>query len=205
MKTEMGTVIKRLRKAKGMSQAVLADKIGVATPNVSRYENGSQGIEFDKFSLIADALGVKVSEMFAMAEGGNNVIDGPDIKGRVPLISWVQAGEWQRIFENNDLDNVEWVETTYKVRKYTYALRVVGDSMETKFPEGCIIIVEPEEQPANKSYVIVRQDGDKATFKQFIDDGSEKYLKPLNNRYPIMPLQPDSEFCGVVKRMEMDV
>lgn len=200
---ELGFAIKKLRTEKKMSQAALAEKVGVSTPNISRYESGKQYPEFEKIKDIAEALDVKISDLFLVAEGVN-VKSGPDLY-KVPLISWVQAGNLKEVFINNDLDNIEHIETTYRARKYTYALRVVGDSMEAKFPEGSIIIVEPEEQPINKSFVIVRQDGNKATFKQLIDDGSSQYLKPLNERYPIIPLSPDSEFCGVVKRMEMDV
>ncbi|MBI1450350.1 helix-turn-helix domain-containing protein [Acinetobacter sp. FL51] len=200
---ELGTAIKKLRVEKKMSQALLAEKVGVSTPNISRYESGKQNPEFDKMKDIAEALNVKMSDLILMAEG-NNVKTGPDLY-RVPLISWVQAGNLKEVFINSDMDNLEWVETTYRARKCTYALRVVGDSMEPKFPEGSIIIVEPEEQANNKSFVIVRQDGDKATFKQLIDDGSERYLKPINERYPIIPFSSDSEICGVVKRMEMDV
>lgn len=200
---ELGTAIKKLRVEKKMSQALLAEKVGVSTPNISRYESGKQNPEFDKMKDIAEALNVRMSDLILMAEG-NNVKTGPDLY-RVPLISWVQAGNLKEVFINSDMDNLEWVETTYRARKCTYALRVVGDSMEPKFPEGSIIIVEPEEQANNKSFVIVRQDGDKATFKQLIDDGSERYLKPINERYPIIPFSSDSEICGVVKRMEMDV
>jgi SOS-response transcriptional repressor LexA len=203
MSFELGLAIKKLRVEKKMSQATLAEKVKVSTPNISRYESGKQNPEFEKIKDIADALGVKVSELFLVAEG-TNVKTGPDLY-RVPLISWVQAGNLKEVFINNDIDNLEWVETTYRARKFTYALRVVGDSMEPKFPEGSIIIVEPEEQASNKSFVIARQDGNKATFKQLIDDGGDRYLKPINERYPIIALLPDFEICGVVKRMEMDV
>ncbi len=203
MSFELGKAIKKLRVEKKMSQATLAEKVGVSTPNISRYESGKQNPEFDKMKAIADALNVKMSDLILIAEGVN-VKTGPDLY-RVPLISWVQAGNLKEIFINNDIDNVEWIETTYRARRYTYALRVVGDSMEPKFPEGSIIIVEPEEPAINKSFVIARQDGNKATFKQLIDDGMDRYLKPINERYPIIPLSIDYEICGVVKRMEMDV
>lgn len=134
-----------------------------------------------------------------------NVIPGPDLRGTVPLISWVQAGNWQEAVDNLPVGQGERIETTWKVRTHTYALRVKGDSMEPKFPDGCIVIVEPEEDARNGSYVIVRQKGDEATFKQLIHDGSHTWLKPLNPRYPIMPMADDAVICGVVKRMEMDI
>jgi len=205
VKTELGNAIKQLRKEKKLSQEDLANKINVDKGNISRYESGKQSPEFDKIGAIADALGIEVWELFAKAQGAN-ISEAPDLN-KVPLISWVQAGCWQDVFlDINNMDNIEWIETTYKPRKYSYALRVVGDSMETKFPEGCVIIVEPEEQAHNKSYVIVaQQDCNKATFKQLIDDESGRFLKPLNDKYPIMNMTPSTILCGVVKKMQMDV
>lgn len=205
MKAQIGEAMRKLRKDKKMTQDALAEKLEVATANISRYESGKQGIEVDKLPALAEALGVTVPEFFQIASGEeSNVSEATEVY-RVPLISWVQAGNYEDVFLSS-LDNIELIETTYKPRKYTYALRVVGDSMETKFPEGCIIIVEPEEQPHNKSFVIVTlQDSNQATFKQLIDDESGKYLKPLNEKYPLMPFQPSTAFCGVVKKMQMDV
>ena len=138
MKTELGQAIKMLRTERKMSQETLGNAIGVDKGNVSRYESGKQYPELDKVSDIADALGVEVWELFAKAQGCN-FSEASELY-KVPLISWVQAGNYNEIFlEPNGLDNIELVETTYKARRYTYALRVVGDSMELKFPEGCII------------------------------------------------------------------
>ena len=36
-----------------------------------------------------------------------------------------------------------------------YALRVLGDSMEPEFADGCVIIVDPGYAPRDGSYVIV--------------------------------------------------
>lgn len=135
----------------------------------------------------------------------SNVESAPDLIGSVPLISWVQAGNWENVIDNLAPGEGERIQTTYKAKKHTYALRVRGDSMEPKFPSGCIIIVEPEQCPTSGQYVIVRQNGDEATFKQYIEDGSSKYLKPLNDRYPIMEMRKDAVFCGVIRRMEMDI
>ncbi|MDW5462153.1 helix-turn-helix transcriptional regulator, partial [Acinetobacter baumannii] len=69
MKTEIGQAMRKLRKAKKMTQDTLAEKLGVAPANISRYEKGQQGIEVDKLPTLADALGVSVPEFFAIASG----------------------------------------------------------------------------------------------------------------------------------------
>lgn len=78
--------------------------------------------------------------------------------------------------------------------------------MEPGFPNGGIIVVDPDVQPRPGSYVVVRlDDSQQATFKQLVVDGGEQYLKPLNPRYPIMPVRERASFCGVVKQLVMDI
>jgi len=205
MKKELGKTIAARRKALGRTQAWLAERLDITPSNVSKYENGVQAPDFDRLVLLSGCLEIPMSELFRHAELGG-VEDGPDIRGSVPLISEVQAGNWKEVIDNLQPGEGVRIPTTYKAQKHTYALRVRGDSMEPKFPEGAIIIVEPEEAPNPGSYVIVRVNGDNsATFKQLVQDGDRQYLKPLNPRYPIMELKEDAVFCGVVKRMEMDV
>ena len=65
----------------------------------------------------------------------SNISDGPSIRGKVPVISWVQAGSYVEaidLFQPGDAD--EWTETTVNVGPHTFAVRVVGDSMMDKFP-----------------------------------------------------------------------
>lgn len=209
MKKEMGKAMRQLRKANKMTQDDLAEKIGVATANISRYENGSQGIEVDKLPVLAKALDVTIPEFFALATGEelDNIEQGPELTSRVPLISWVQAGNLEEVFSDiHNVEDIKWIDTTYKARKFTYALRVVGNSMEPQFPEGCTIIVEPEEIPHNKSFIIAMlAESNRATFKQLIDDESGKFLKPLNKEYPMIPVDGNFSVCGVVKKMQMDV
>lgn len=185
----------------GMSQSELARRSGTPQPTISRTLKGLSVPETETLAKIAKVLNIRFDHIGDVS----NVESAPDLLGFVPLISWVQAGNWEGVIDNLEPGEGERIQTTYKAKKHTYALRVRGDSMEPKFPAGCIIIVEPEECPSTGQYVIVRQNGDEATFKQYIEDGSAKFLKPLNDRYPIMEMRKDAVFCGVIKRMEMDI
>ena len=206
MKKEFGRAIREIRERQKLTQTDIGDKIGADRGTISRYENGNIAPDFERLTGLAEALGVSLGKLFDLAgTGQGGVEEGPDIKGTVPLISWVQAGSWQEVIDNLQPGEGERIATTYNTRRRTYALRVRGDSMEPKFPDGAILIVEPDETPDSGAYVIVRQNGNEATFKQYVQDGDTRYLKPINPRYPIMELKPDAVFCGVVKRVEMDV
>lgn len=60
--------IKALRKAKGLSQQMLADMAGVSRSQFSEIETGSRPANTLRLSAIAKALGVSVTDLF---EGGS--------------------------------------------------------------------------------------------------------------------------------------
>lgn len=93
---------------------------------------------------------------------------------------------------------MESIPTTVPVNRYTFALRVKGDSMEPRFTEGMLLIVEPELDAQHGDYVIVKNGSEETTFKQIVKDGEDWFLKPLNPRYPIKPLGSNT-IVGVVR------
>jgi phage repressor protein C with HTH and peptisase S24 domain len=81
-----------------------------------------------------------------------------------------------------------------------YALRVLGDSMEPEFPEGCVVIVDPGYAPRDGSYVIVEFAGD-VFFRQIVFEGERRFLRPLNAKYRGFELTgPYTIRGGVVQR-----
>ena len=140
-----------------------------------------------------------------------NVGPARDLRNEVPLISWVQAGDWNNLVDNFQPGDAErWVATNAKLSKHAFALRIVGDSMTNpggvpSFPEGTIIIVDPEREAAPGKFVVVRQNSDtECTFKQLVRDAGTHYLKPLNPRYPILEMLPDAVIAGVLVQAVMD-
>jgi len=217
----LGIRLKKCRKANGTTQQVAAKAVGMSQTNLSELESDlyptSSFIPMLANYYGVDALWLATGKAgkaqqnlstfgLQFKAGAPNIGGKIPLKGRVPLISYVAAGNWSEAVDNFTVGDAEvWVNTTIPVRKHTYALRVQGDSMEPKFPDGATIIVEPEEEAKNSSFVIVRQNGSDATFKQLVIDGGQKYLKPYNDRYPIMQMREDAVICGVVKQMVMDV
>lgn len=138
-----------------------------------------------------------------------NTSSGPEVR-ELPLISWVQAGAWAEVVDPYEPGGYErLVPVTRRYSDRAYALRVEGDSMQApdgpSFPPGSIIIVEPGAAARNGSFVVARLEATaEATFKQLVIDGGRKYLKPLNPRYPMLPIDSDATICGVVRQMVMD-
>lgn len=208
MKTTLGQRIKARRKALGLSQVRLGELAGLDQTVISKLERGDVQ-ETARIAALANVLQCDALWLATGKESGERAnvaqVAQPQA-GRVPLISYVAAGSWSDAVDNYAPGDAEqWVETTVPVKRHTYALRVEGDSMEPRFPNGAILIVEPEAEAKSGSFVIMRQNGTDATFKQLVHDGGRWFLKPVNPRYPILQLSEDAVLCGVVKQMVMDV
>lgn len=116
-----------------------------------------------------------------------NIIAGPSITRSVPLISFVQAGDWTEAVEEFSPEEAEeFLPVTSTVGPRTFGLRVVGNSMEPEFREGEIVIVDPDREAETGSFVVAKINHDEATFKQLVKDGGSVYLRPLNSAYPVM-------------------
>ena len=125
---------------------------------------------------------------------------GPEFRGSVPVISWTTAGNWAEVQDHFAPGDAEdWFPITTKVGPHAFALKVVGDSMEPKIPDGAIVVIDPGRPYQHGSYVLAKRTGDQgATLKQLWYDGAVPKLKPLNPRYSILDMSEDTRIIGVV-------
>lgn len=120
-----------------------------------------------------------------------------DLRARVPIINWVQAGAWSDIEPHFDLSEYENWHEIYKGRpgRHAFALVVEGDSMmspypgERSFPPGTVIVVDPDRGASAGDYVVAKDvSTQKATFKRLAHDAGRWYLRPLNPSYPTLEI-----------------
>jgi transcriptional regulator with XRE-family HTH domain len=64
----VGRAVKEIRLREGLTQEQLAERAGHHLTWISRIENGSQATGWPTLKRLADALGVKMSELAAVAE-----------------------------------------------------------------------------------------------------------------------------------------
>src|ERR1043165_2685932 len=63
----IGQKVRALRLDRGLSQAGLAEQIGVAFQQVQKYESGANRISAGRLALVARALGVPVTAFYGLA------------------------------------------------------------------------------------------------------------------------------------------
>ena len=67
----------RLRAESGLTQARLADQLGVAVQTISRIEAGKVRVSLARAKALAGALGVPLSAIVAVTEGHTGVDEDP--------------------------------------------------------------------------------------------------------------------------------
>lgn len=189
--------------------SAFAEKIGKSQSQASQIagENPIKGIG-NKIAAEIEAVFLLERGWLDRIHGDSNVETAPALRGKVPLISWVAAGDWCEAHDPYPPGDAEmWLQVSANYGLRSYGLRVRGESMLPRFREGEIIIVDPDARTDSGNYVIARKDGSKeVTFKQLVIEGEAVYLKPLNPQWPdpIIKIDDDWNICGkVVCRMEL--
>lgn len=190
---------------KGWSEGELSRRSGVPQPTVHRILRGeSDNPRIDNVIKIARALGLDGAALLAgklSIEFDENVVPGPAMLGRVPRLSWVQAGALSEaidLFEPGYAE--EWLDCPFPHSKRAFCLEVRGTSMFPDYRPGELIIVEPTLEAMHDDDIVARTPDGQATFKrlQITEDGT--FLLALNPDFPnrIIVVPEDTEICGVV-------
>ncbi|MDX7830327.1 MULTISPECIES: LexA family protein [Aeromonas] len=189
--------IRELRKKHGLTQQKLGELIGVKKSSISQWENDEHSPSGDNLAQLSKVFGVS-AHWLATGKGSpelSNVEPAVIPQGnRVPILSYVQAGNWREMCEQATTfdGNVEYVSAGGEIGPYGFGLWLRGDSMLPQFKEGDLIIVDPDESPQPGDYVVAKNGSDEATFKKYrprgIDENGQEVfeLVPLNDDYPTM-------------------
>lgn len=189
------------------TQEALGRLLGVSSVMIWSYRTGEKLPRMATAVRIAEKLGVNINWLLTgfgdMTSVESNVEPAPALRAQgVPLISWVAAGDWCEAHDPYPVGDAEmWLPAADNYGENAYALRVRGASMEPRFREGEIIVVNPHASPDNGKFVIARKEGSKeVTFKQLIREGDEAYLKAINPQWPEPIIRMDEAWhiCGVV-------
>lgn len=73
----VGDRIRMLRIERGIKRSVLAERIGINSQLLQKYERGIGRVGAGRLSLIASALDVSVGELFESAEVGSSALSSP--------------------------------------------------------------------------------------------------------------------------------
>lgn len=120
-----------------------------------------------------------------------------------PEITWEMAGSPQQSRDETDFEDSARHCSEVNAGERGFWLSIKDSSMTSPagvtFPEGYVILVSPDIEPADGHFVIARMPSrGEATFKQFVVDAGDRYLKPLNPSFPVRPFDDSWEIVGTV-------
>lgn len=198
----------------GLSQEKAAGILGFSTQAaISQFLNGKTSLNTEnilKFSALLDvapeeinpSIGPLLAHVRATAQTTN--YKDPTPAYGYPLISWVQAGAFSEIDGSfTERDAIRLVDSTKRAGNNAFWLEVKGDSMTApvgvSFPEGMLILVDPDRAVHDGDLCVAYLTNKKAaTFKKYVEDAGDHFLKPLNPAWPLTEINEDCRIIGKV-------
>jgi repressor LexA len=203
-----------LRRQSGLSQAEFAKVAGVSRGAVSQWEIGWSEPRMGAIQALADHFGIYKSNI--VEDGG---MEGVDIAARIarprvpgarrakadepaylPMAGRVHAGDAQ---EPEITDGRIPVPADVAAHHpHGYFLEVEGDCMSRVYPEGSLILIDPDMEPRNGSIAVVSIDGADYVMRRLYRGASVMILSPDSYQpgYQDIVVSEDHtvEFVGVV-------
>ena len=200
----LGENLKKIRKAKKLTQKDLAQKSGVKQSVISDLETGNAKSTGSILEL-ANALGVTAEELKkGIAPNFDNNVVSITSNKLIPVLSWVQAGIMTSVEALNPSEITEWLPPlSSDDPDGCFYLKVVGISNFPTYQDGDYILVNPSFQVCDllsEDLIVVRNSTD-ATFKKLVIESDErKYLQALNPNFQpnIIEFEEGMELVGLV-------
>lgn len=165
--------LRTLRDRAGLTQAEIADKLGLTSRAVGAWESGRARPRLDKMSQLADLFGVTVSDL--MGEGSEVPLTGAPT-GLVPLIATSHMGELE-----DDLEPDRSVPVPQEVidrHPGCFAVRAEGGCMDKRYPHDCIIVLDPNMEPRVGDAVMARFPDGRSVVRAYMPGSSTLMLSP---------------------------
>lgn len=204
------------KKSLNVTQYTIADELDISQGAVGHYLNGRIALNVPIASGFAKILQVSIAEFSpSLAKDVAEYAATNDTKNwhppprayqyKYPLFTSVQAGALTAITESYTKDDaLDWISSTKKASDRAFWLKVSGNSMTSplgygpSFPDGILILVDPDVQANPGDFCVAQMNGDEFTFKRLIRDGGANYLQPLNPQFPLIPCNGTANIIGKV-------
>ena len=143
---KVNEIIRKRRKELGLTLREVAEKLGVSESLISRYEsNDVKNMGIDKLIPLAKVLNTTPAFLMGWEDKKEkeniNIDTATTDYMMIPLYSSISAG-----YGASDVDFIEMIPVFNLKKNGTeyFAVKVAGDSMEPKIPNGSTIIIKKD-------------------------------------------------------------
>ncbi len=209
---KLNQVLSQLMQEVNINEAELARKTDIPQPTLHRILSGAtKSPRGNSLAPLANFFSITINQLMGVDELPENRVKGTHnsrIYGWTPIpeISWKQAALWEKFqHQLREQTWAFWSSTDLTLSDSAFALTVRGDAMAPTFIEGTTLIIDPEVKPKNRDYVVVASAGSaSATFRQFLLDGDDEYLRAVNQEFRTMQLGKGNKIIGTLVQSRMD-
>ena len=178
--------LRTIMMLRNMRQVDLVQKTKLDKTLINKYLAGIMKAKQDKLTILADAL--NVNEIWLMGydvpmernfEQTSNAFPITDKPIKIAVIGKISAG--LPILATENIEGYEYAPSSYIKEGYEYFyLRVQGDSMNLKFNEGDIVLVQKQDTLENDEIGVILVNGNDATVKKYKIENGLVILSPMS-------------------------
>lgn len=172
--------IKRLRTDADMTQAKLADLVGVTRATVTQWETGWSQPRMGALEKIADVFGVSMSML--VSDGNKLPSNALPVRGmpmaKVPLVGSTHAGRPELPDYPDEFPLVDVPQFLLDEDPRSYGLSVDGDCMDEVCPPGMVAVVQPSKQAKSGDVVVATIDGAESIMRRMTVINGDLILSP---------------------------
>ena len=163
------SVLKLLRKSKGLTQDDLAKALKVSRSTIGMYENGSREPDYETTEAIADYFNVDIDYLLGRTLKTTKLLHPAPANTQstgviIPVLGRVAAGipitAAEYIIDTEEISQAMAADGDY------FGLQIKGDSMEPKISNGDIVIVRKQSDADDGDLVIALVNGNDAVCKR---------------------------------------
>ncbi|EFL79817.1 LexA family protein [Actinobacillus pleuropneumoniae] len=202
MKKTWNQYVREKMQAQNLRQDDIAETMGKTQGAIGHWLTGKRTPNFDDVATMINITGI--DKVILNGDGTIEDFD-PNVsvinikKSRsYPLISSIQAGTWTEVFDYRDSNGYEYIDTEIDAGEDAFFLRISGLSMEPKFSEGDLVLIDVRKQPRPGDFVAAVNGNGEATLKRYRELGD---LSPSGNpHFELVPLNPDFPTLSSMKQ-----
>lgn len=175
--------LKYLRTEKGEGLDKIAKYLNVTVQTISNYENEKRDMTPDTIIKLSEYFHVTTDYLLGKCDSRNgtesNTFPIADSPISVPVLGKISAG--LPLLATENIEGYEFAPSSYIKEGFDYFyLRVNGDSMNLKFNDGDIVLVQKQDDLENDEIGVVLVDGMDATVKKYKYENGLVILSPMS-------------------------
>lgn len=194
-------VVKELMMNEGLTEAELSRRTNLPQTTLHRILSGETSSPRGKsLQAIANYFRLSINELLS----SQVPIAGKTLQHKIRILDWSKGC----LANVETAISAETVTTDANVSESSFALHMNDSSMDMQFPQGSLLIFDPQRKPSDRCFVLAYTEKEETYFfRQLIWSGSERYLKSLSPdliSVPLRKLEKNDKILGVLAQTKIE-